>query len=146
MAMNYDRNALEILEILGCEASLDYQPDPRLPVMLNNFLSMARDNPLFRTPDIWVDREAYFSYEDIEERIEEDKDYWAEHPDECDDPYFPFSQIPKEKWPEKIVQRVWWCSVSVRRTWGRRIRQYICSMRWMNLSAGSGSARHCPAF
>lgn len=104
MAMNYSLSALEILKILGGKPSPEYVPDPQIPAMLNEFLSMAKGNPLFATPDIYVDRETYFSYDAIQERIEEDGEYWEQHPDECeDDEYYPFSQLPRERWQEKVA-------------------------------------------
>jgi len=55
-----------------------------------------------KTSDIWC--VPYFSYVDIEERIEEDKEYWEENPDECEgDEFYEFSQIPVEKWPERVA-------------------------------------------
>ena len=104
MSVNYELSALEILKILGGKPSPNYTADPMIPAMLNEFLSMAKDNPLFATPDIHVDRETYFSYESIQERIEEDKEYWESHPGECEeDAYYPFSQLPRERWPEKVA-------------------------------------------
>ncbi|MDE7243691.1 MAG: hypothetical protein K2O18_06925 [Oscillospiraceae bacterium] len=104
MAVNYNLNALEILKILGGTPSPDYVPDPQIPAMLNSFLSMAKNNPLFATPDIHVDRETWFSYDSIQERIDEDAEYWREHPEECeDDEYYSFSQLPRDRWHEKTA-------------------------------------------
>jgi len=100
MPFNYNISVLELLDILGCKPNPDYRPDPRLPALLNDFLSRAAGQPLFRTADIWTGHPAWFSYEAIEERIEEDKDYWEEHPEECeDDSYYPFLRLPREQWP-----------------------------------------------
>ena len=52
MAFHYDISVLELLDILGCQPNPDYQPDPRLPALLNDFLSRAYDHPLFKTADI----------------------------------------------------------------------------------------------
>ncbi len=104
MAMNCELSAIDILRVLGRKPSPDYVPDPKIPPMLNEFLSLAKNDPLFATPDIHVDRETYFSYEAIQERVEEDAEYWEAHPDECeDDDYFPFSRLPQEQWHEKLA-------------------------------------------
>lgn len=100
MAFNYDISVLELLDILDCRPNPDYQPDPRLPALLNNFLSRACDHPLFETADIWTGHPAWFSYEAIEERVEEDREYYAEHPEKLaeDDSYAPFYKLPKAEW------------------------------------------------
>ena len=100
MAFNYDIPILELLDILGCQSNPDYHPDPRLPALLNNFLSRAYKQPLFRTADIWTTHACWFSNEAIEERVEEDREYYEEHPEELkdDDAYSPFFKLPKEQW------------------------------------------------
>ncbi|MCI9159280.1 MAG: hypothetical protein HFF55_09815 [Lawsonibacter sp.] len=103
MAFNYDIPVLELLDILGCPPDPDYQPDPRLPALLNDFLSRACDHPLFETADIWT-WPGQFSYDAIEERIEEDRGYYAEHPEKLKEngPYTPFFKLPKEQWPTLV--------------------------------------------
>ena len=99
--MNYDLSALEILQILGCTPAADYQPDKRLPAMLNDFLSRIVGNPLFDTSNIWHDDSFYFLYEEIAEGIEEDADYWQQHPEEWqENEYYPFAQTPEAEWPQ----------------------------------------------
>lgn len=103
MPFNYDISVLELLDVLGCKPGPDCQPDPRLPALLNDFLSRACQQPLFRTADIWTDHPDWFSYEAIEERIEEDREYYEEHPEELEgDSYAPFFQRPKEQWPALV--------------------------------------------
>ena len=100
MAFNYDIPVLELLDILGCPPDPDYQPDPRLPALLNDFLSRACDHPLFETADIWTGHSDWTSYEVLEERIEEDREFYEEHLEELeeDDPLAPFFKLPKEQW------------------------------------------------
>ena len=104
MAFNYDISVLELLDILGCQPNPDYQPDPRLPALLNDFLSRACKQPLFRTADIWTTRSCWFSNEAIEEWVEEDREYYEEHPEELeeDDAFGPFFKLPKEEWPTLV--------------------------------------------
>ena len=104
MAFNYDISVLELLDVLGCQPNPDYQPDPRLPALLNDFLSRACDSPLFKTADIWTKHPAWTSYEVLEERVEEDREYYEEHPEELeeDDAFGPFFKLPKEEWPTLV--------------------------------------------
>ena len=104
MAFNYDISVLELLDLLGCQPNPDYQPDPRLPALLNDFLSRAYNSPLFKTADIWTKHPAWTSYEVLEERVEEDREYYEEHPEELeeDDAFGPFFKLPKEEWPTLV--------------------------------------------
>jgi len=82
MSIKYDLTAIEILKLLGYSKPIgkenlevfEKEKDLKLPSCLFDFLSVAYDNPLLTTADIWTG--LYFSYEDIEERIEDDKEYW----------------------------------------------------------------------
>jgi len=109
MAIKYDLTAIEILKLLGYSKPIgkenlevfEKENNLKLPSCLFDFLSVIYDNPLLATADIW--NNLYFSYEDIEERIEEDKEYWEENPEDCtEDEYFKFSQIQKEKWSDYV--------------------------------------------
>lgn len=109
MSIKYDLTAVEILKLLGYSNPIgkenleifEKKNNLKLPFCLFEFLSVVYDNPLFVTADIWTS--LYFSYEDIEERIEDDKEYWEENPDGCaEDEYFKFSKIPKEKWADYV--------------------------------------------
>ena len=85
MAFNYDIPVLELLDVLGCQPNPDYQPDPRLPALLNDFLGRAYNPPLFKTANIWTAHSDWTSYEVLEERIEEDREYYEEHPEELEE-------------------------------------------------------------
>lgn len=104
MSYNYQLSPLEILELLGCEPAPGYQPDQRLPRLLNDFLSRAASplgQQLFRTADIWTSRPARFLYDDIADTLKRHRDYWAKHPDKWQDSeYYPFGQLPREQWPQ----------------------------------------------
>ncbi len=110
MAMIYHVTAIDILKILGYTEPtgkkeleiFEKENNLKLPRLLFEFLSLAKDNPLLGTADIW--NFPYFSYEDIKERIEEDKEYWEENPESCaEDEYFAFSQIPVEQWSNYVA-------------------------------------------
>lgn len=114
MAIKYDLTVFEILKLLDCGEPKD-NPTPeeqekenqiKLPTILSDFLNIAHENPLFSTSDIWTGMasDLYFFYEEIEEMIEEDKEYWEENPEEyADNEYFQFSKIPKEQWPSRVA-------------------------------------------
>ena len=61
MAINYDITPLEVLKILGAEPSDDFKPIPNVPVLLNDFLSLAFGMELFETANIWTDCSDYYS-------------------------------------------------------------------------------------
>ena len=114
MAIKYDLTVFEILKLLGCAESKETtkQEEPeienqiKLPAILTDFLSIAHNNPLFSTSDIWTDMASdyYFFYEEIEEMIEEDREYWEENPEEyADNEYFQFSKMPKEQWSSRVA-------------------------------------------
>lgn len=112
MAVEYDLTAVKILHLLGIKETVgkarleafERENKQKLPKVLFDFLSVAMEQSLFSTADIYTDNNglSYF-YEWIEEEIGERQEDWAECPEECfEDPYFPFSQIPKEQWPEHV--------------------------------------------
>ncbi|MDE7275159.1 MAG: SMI1/KNR4 family protein [Lachnospiraceae bacterium] len=132
MVVRYDLSAIDMVKILGCTRppsreeweDLRKRYNPSLPMdmtrlerfqeeyhqtippMLYEFLRLANDHPLFETADIWAAGSClpYFSYEDIEEQIEEDRDYWEETPeDRAEDEYYQLSQIPREQWKESVL-------------------------------------------
>ncbi|MDE7417871.1 MAG: SMI1/KNR4 family protein [Lachnospiraceae bacterium] len=136
MAIKYDLSAIDMIKLLGCKEPVGredwedirkrYTPSlpmdktrlesfqeeyhQTIPPMLYEFLRLANDHPLFETADIWAAGSCllYFSYEDIEERIEEDRDYWEETPeDREEDEYYQFSQIPKEQWKEFVLNHLY---------------------------------------
>ncbi len=78
----------------------------KFPQILDEFVRLASDRPLFETADIWVfgNLFPYFSYEDIEQWIEDDKEYWEESPEEYEDEeHYQFSKIPREQWKEHVL-------------------------------------------
>lgn len=77
----------------------------KLPPILEEFLRLANDRPLFETADIWAAECCfpYFSYEDIEQWIEEDKKYWENSPEKYEDEeHYQLSKVPKEQWKEHV--------------------------------------------
>lgn len=113
MKIIYDLTAIEILHLLDLKRTVEQtkletfqrKNKQKLPQILFDFLSVAMDQSLFSTADIWTDSNyclSYF-YEWMEEEIEERKEDWEECPEEClDDPYYPFSKMPKEQWSEYV--------------------------------------------
>ena len=110
MGMKYNLSVIEILNLFGYTSNkleitsvLSLVNEIKLPAILSDFLKLAKDNPLFSTADVWTTCNPFFFYKEIEERIEEDKEYWEENPEDCDDDeYYQFSQIPKEQWYEFV--------------------------------------------
>jgi len=110
MGMEYDLSAVRILELLGYvpatkKAIIEFEKNNnmKLPRIMSEFLEYATDNPLFSTGDIWSMNDFSFLYRAVEERIEDDKEMWAESPEEYeDDEYFQLSEIPKKDWPDYI--------------------------------------------
>lgn len=112
MSVIYDLAAIEILRLLGLKETVEkarleafeHENKQKLPRILLDFLSVAMEQSLFSTADIYTDSSglSYF-YEWMEEEIEERWEDWEECPEECsEDPYFLFSQIPKEQWADHV--------------------------------------------
>lgn len=111
MGIRYDISVFEIVKLLKCPSPTSKQRKRKhkeqklsadMPSVLSDFLSLIANNPLFETSDIWTNYH-YFFYEAIAERIEDDKEYRKENPDECaDDEYYQFSLLPRETWPDKL--------------------------------------------
>lgn len=110
--MRYDLSVMEMLNLLGVRAApaakaklADFEEmnAQKMPVVLSAFLQAVADHPLFATSDIWTTRPPFFFYQQIQERIDDDRDYWAENPDDCEgDEYYQYSLLPKEQWPEHV--------------------------------------------
>lgn len=109
MAIKYDLTAIEMLRLLGYTEPVgkmrleefEKENNVKLPSLLLEFLSLAWDNSLFSTADIWTTESPFlfFFYEEIEEEIEERKEEWEENPEDCaEDEYFQLFQMPKEQW------------------------------------------------
>lgn len=112
MAVNYTLTATEIMNLLGYDKptgkekleKFQQENNINIPEALFEFLEVALENPMLEYADIWTDG-IHFFYDEIEEMIEEDKDYWEENPDEEEDfsDYYQFYKIPKEDWPTKVA-------------------------------------------
>lgn len=111
MAIKYHLTPLEIVKLLGYTEptakeeleQFEKENNLKLPTLLFDFLSIARNNPLFSTADIWANEHLpYFSYQYIEEGIEDCRQD-LEDPEFCkENAFYPFTKIPKEQWPELV--------------------------------------------
>lgn len=113
MAVNWNLQAVEVLEKLGCTGTggretfekFERENGVKLPKALFDFLCVAQNNPLFRTADIWTkDRPfMYFFYEEIDEMIESDREYWEKNPKDCEEnDYYKLSKIPRKDWEKHV--------------------------------------------
>ena len=85
MAVQYDVSAMELIRLFGCDKPASGALwEVKMPALLEEFLRLAKDQPLFETSDFWSGG-PYFFYEDIEERIEDDEEYWEEDPEEYEE-------------------------------------------------------------
>ena len=76
----------------------------KLPKLLFDFLSLVRNEEVLSTADIWVDSDSlpYFSYQYIENGIEDCREDFDD-PEFCkNNAFYPYSKIPKEQWPESV--------------------------------------------
>lgn len=103
MAVQYDVSAMELIRLFGCDKPASGALwEVKMPALLEEFLRLAKDQPLFETSDFWSGG-PYFFYEDIKERIEDDEEYWEEDPEEYEeDEYYQMSKIPREQWGEHM--------------------------------------------
>jgi len=108
--IQYNLTASQLLQTLGYIEdtgsfklkAFEQEENIKLPSILFEYLSLRYDIDLMKTSDIW--NIPYFSYVDIEERIEEDKEYWEEDPENCEgDEFYEFSKMSKEEWPEHVA-------------------------------------------
>ncbi len=112
MAIKYHLTPLEIVKLLGYTKpaakeelqQFEQKNNIKLPTQLFDFLSYARNNPLFSTADIWASELwPYFSYQYIEEGIEDCRQDFTD-PKFCEgNDFYPFSKIPKEQWPDLVA-------------------------------------------
>lgn len=112
MAVNYALTAIKILNLLGYNKPVgkeklekfQQENNINIPEVLFEFLEVAFDNPMLEYADIWTGG-IHFFYDEIEEMIEEDKDYWEENLDEVEDfsEYYQFYKTPKEEWPKQVA-------------------------------------------
>lgn len=111
MDIQYNLSASDVLRILGYAQSegkaalekFEQEHRVKLPPCLFEFLSIAMHSDLLSTSDIWINSKLHFFYEEIEEWITDEKEFWEQDPESCkNDEYYQFSQIPKEKWPDYV--------------------------------------------
>lgn len=113
MSFRYDLTAVEILKLLGYtepvgkDALLQAEHDKnvKLPPALFEFWSLAADSPLFGTADIWTKKRDFFwfSYDSIQEWIDNDKEYWEKAPQQyAGNEYYQFYKLPKEEWGSRV--------------------------------------------
>lgn len=112
MTINYDLSVIDILHLLGYTTpaakakieAFEKENNLKVPEPLFTFLSLATEQPLFSTADVWTARRPFFFYDEIKEWIEEDQAYWQENPTVySDNPYYQFWQIPQSQWPERVA-------------------------------------------
>ena len=110
MSFNYNLTVTEILEKMGYTKSSDnilsdQQKGIVLPAVLNDFLSYAITTNLFYTSDVWVQTRSLirFLYDDIEENIEDEKEYWEKDKSAAKkSEYYKFYKLPKDKWKDIV--------------------------------------------
>lgn len=112
MKFQYNLTAVELLERIGYSKSATervilkdgYEREFPIPQVLWDFLSLAKDSRLFSTADIWVNGTPsfYFLYDEIEEMIEEEKEYWEDGSEEenMESGYYKFYKISKDAWTD----------------------------------------------
>lgn len=100
MAINYDLTPVNILKILGFDASCSRNSDIclnnfeeehkyKIPECLKEFMKLAIDNPLFETADFWTQSDSFWTclYHEIELMNEDDDQMYPE-----------FVKTPKDEW------------------------------------------------
>lgn len=115
MGFNYNLTAAQILRQLGYAApigqavltKMQQEKNIKLPLVLFEFLSLAQDCPLLSTADLWTEgQDSLFTlYEEIQEMIEEDQDYWEEHLEEAEskgNEFYQFYKLPREQWESRV--------------------------------------------
>ena len=114
MSIEYNPTPLKLLNFLGCAnpagkaqlEDLEAAHKIKLPSLLFDFFSRAWNQPLFECSDIWVTEEhpsLSFSYDILAEIIAEWQEDWAKDPKQYEgDVCFQLSQLPKERWPERV--------------------------------------------
>lgn len=112
MAIKYNLTPVEVVKLFGytepiAEKELElFEKDNRLklPELLFDFLSLVRNEELLSTADVWVDSDSlpYFSYQYIEDGIEDCRDDFDD-PEFCkENAFYPYSKITKEQWSELV--------------------------------------------
>ena len=116
MGIRYDLSAAEIVKQLGYEKNtgrkaldqLMKEKSISLPNVYQQFMEVATNCPMLETSDLWVGKmvpfvmKPYFLYEEIEEKIKDQKETWKTDPKKHkDNPYYLLSRLPKEQWPSQ---------------------------------------------
>lgn len=112
MDIKYNLTPVEVVKLFGytepiAEKELElFEKDNhlKLPELLFDFLSLVRNEELLSTADVWVDSDSlpYFSYQYIEDGIEDCRDDFDD-PEFCkENAFYPYSKIPKEQWSELV--------------------------------------------
>lgn len=112
MAIKYNLTPVEVVKLFGytepiAEKELElFEKDNhlKLPELLFDFLSLVRNEELLSTADVWVDSDSlpYFSYQYIEDGIEDCRDDFDD-PEFCkENAFYPYSKITKEQWSELV--------------------------------------------
>lgn len=112
MAIKYNLTPIEAVKLFGYtepEAKeelelFEKENHIKLPKLLFDFLSLVRNKELLSTADIWVDSDSlpYFSYQYIEEGIEDCKGDYDDLEFREQNAFYPYFKIPKEQWPEFV--------------------------------------------
>lgn len=112
MAIKYNLTPIEAVKLFGYtepEAKeelelFEKENHIKLPKLLFDFLSLVRNKELLSTADIWVDSDSlpYFSYQYIEEGIEDCKGDYDDPEFREQNAFYPYFKIPKEQWSEFV--------------------------------------------
>lgn len=112
MAIKYNLTPVEAVKLFGYTEPIakeelelfEKNNHLKLPKLLFDFLSLVRNEELLSTADIWVDSDSlpYFSYQYIEDGIEDcRKDF--DDPEFCkQNAFYPYSKLPKKQWSELV--------------------------------------------
>lgn len=113
MRFQYNLTASDLLKQLGYTnvvknnsikkeetTCLEQDKNLKLPPVLSEFLNLAKDCPLLSTADVYTNFEQLrFLYDDIQEWIDYDTEYWEKNPEKYkENEYFQLSKLPKEQW------------------------------------------------
>lgn len=109
MKLEYNVSAKSVLDFFGLtEGNTSEYPLSRdsMPEQLWAFVEVALNNPILKTADFWANGKFLSLYQDyIEQEIEDTREDWEEDPDSYqDDTCYQLSQLPRERWSEKVSE------------------------------------------
>lgn len=109
MGLTYNVSAKGVLGFLGLAEANSNEftlSRDRMPELLWDFLGVALNHPLLQTADFWSNGKFLSLYQDyIEQEIEDTREDWEENPDSYqDDTCYQLSQLPRERWSEKVSE------------------------------------------